>query len=79
MHVQRPLGTWPKDPVYKESGFISQLMLEDAEGYVLFLANTLGWLREEVHVFLAHLRTEIKTNKYCPYYKWRVIWGRKPE
>lgn len=77
---QRPLGTWPKDPVYKEIGTMSQLVLEsDAEGYILFLANTLGWSRDEVQVYIAHLRGEVRSNRYCPYYRQKIIWGRKPE
>lgn len=59
---------------------ISQIILdEDGEGFILFLANTLGWSREEIQVYLARLRAEVRSNKYCPYYKQKVIWGRKPE
>ena len=54
-------------------------ILGDAEGYVLFLANTLGWNQTEVQVFLAHFRQEVRSNQYCPYYIQKVIWGRKPE
>lgn len=80
MHAQRPVGTWPKDPAYKESGLISKLIVDqDAEGFILFLANTVGWSREEVQVFIAQFRAEVASNKYYPYYKQKVIWGRKPE
>lgn len=58
----------------------TQLTLEqDAEGYVLFLANTLGWSREEVTVYLAKFRREIRSGLYQAYYKQKVVWGRKPE
>ena len=56
------------------------MMLDgDAEGWVLFLASTLGWSRTEVQVYLAKLRAEIRSNTYLPYYKQKIIWGRKPE
>ena len=79
-HPQRPLGTWPKDPVYKEIGALSQLVLEsDAEGYILVLADSLGWSSDEVRVYIAHLIREVRSNKYNPYYLQKAIWGRKPE
>lgn len=59
---------------------MAQMVLEsDTEGYILFVANTLGWSREEVQVYIAHLRREIRSNKYCPYSRQKVVWGRKPE
>ena len=80
VYAQRPLGPWPKDPALKEIGTLVLHSIEsDPEGYILFLAGTLGWSREEVQVYLAHYRREVRSNNYCPYYKQRVIWGRKPE
>lgn len=59
---------------------MAQLVLEsDTEGYILFLASILGWSREEVQVYIAHLRREIRSNKYYPYSRQKVVWGRKPE
>lgn len=59
---------------------MAQLVLEsDAEGYILFMANALGWSREEVQVYIAHLRREIRSNKYRPYSRQKVVYGRKPE
>jgi len=46
---------------------------------VLFLANTLGWTREEITVYLAMFRREVKSGLYQAYYKQKVVWGRKPE
>ena len=54
-------------------------ILGDAEGYVLFLANILGWTQTEVQVYIAHLRQEVRSKKYCPYYIQKIIWGKKPE
>lgn len=63
----------------KELGQYGKLVLEsDIEGYVLFMANTLGWTRTEIQVYIAHLRREIRSGKYQPYYRQKVVWGRKP-
>ena len=75
-----PLGNWPKDPVLKELGTVGQLVLEsDVEGYILFMANTLGWSKDEIQVYIAHLRREVRSKRFYPYYRQKVIWGRKPE
>lgn len=59
---------------------MTQLTIEsDAEGYILFLADVLGWTNEEVQVYIAHYRREVRSNMYCPYYKQKILWGRKPE
>lgn len=64
----------------KGIGRYAQLVLEqDAEGYIVFIANTLGWSREEVMVYSATLKREIRSQKYHGYYRQKVVWGRKPE
>ncbi|KAM5386401.1 hypothetical protein ACJZ2D_000364 [Fusarium nematophilum] len=74
-----PVGGWPTDPQLKELGQFGQLvLLSDPEGYVLFMANTLGWSEPEIQVYIAHLRKEINSGKHHPYYRQKVIWGRKP-
>ncbi|SPO06578.1 uncharacterized protein DNG_09268 [Cephalotrichum gorgonifer] len=74
-----PLGTWPKDPVLKELGSLAQAAWEaDIEGYILFIANALGWSKVEMQVFIPHLRYELQTCKYLAYMNQRVVWGRKP-
>ncbi|KAH7487012.1 hypothetical protein FOMA001_g5046 [Fusarium oxysporum f. sp. matthiolae] len=80
IRLQTPIGGWPKDPGLKELGQFGKLaFLADPEGFVLFVANTIGWTESEIHVFLAHARREIHSGKHHPYYKQRVVWGRKPE
>ncbi|KAL2679381.1 hypothetical protein Neosp_010155 [[Neocosmospora] mangrovei] len=74
-----PVGGWPKDAHLKELGhFGRHVALSDTEGVVLFMANTLGWTEAEVQVYIAHFRKEINSGKYHPYYRQRVVWGRKP-
>lgn len=51
----------------------------DIEGYIMFVANAIGWSTTEVQVYVAHLRHEMRSLKFRPYYRQRVIWGRKSE
>ena len=46
---------------------------------MLFLANTLGWSREEIIVYLATFRREVRSGEFHAYYRQKVVWGRKPE
>lgn len=74
------MGTWPRDEALKELGTVSQAAVEsDTEGSVLFMASTAGWSKEEVQVYIAHMRQAIRSGKYRPYYLQKVVWGRKPE
>ncbi|KAK3356515.1 S-adenosyl-L-methionine-dependent methyltransferase [Lasiosphaeria hispida] len=78
--IKMPIGSWPKDKEIKEQGLFSRAVLEqDPEGYILFITNTLGWSREQILVYVAQIRKEVRSGKYHPYYKQLVVWGRKPE
>ncbi|KAM0437943.1 hypothetical protein ACHAQK_007028 [Fusarium lateritium] len=76
-----PIGGWAKDPRLRQIGQFAQAALEqDYEGYVLYMANmVLGWSKEEVSLYCAQLRREIRSGKFHPYYRQRVVHGRKPE
>ena len=78
--IQVPIGGWAKDPKQKEVGQYVHLCLDpDYEGFVLFMASELlGWTKEQVYVYCAQLRREIRSLKYHPYYRQRVVYGRKP-
>lgn len=54
-------------------------VLQDAEGFVLFLTGVLGWPRQEVDVYLAHVRKELLAGKYHYYSYQRTVWGQKPK
>lgn len=64
----------------REIGELAQLtLLSDIEGYVLFMANVMStWSREEVQIYAAQLRREIRSGKLHGYYRQRCAWGRKP-
>jgi len=79
-NIKTPLGGWAKDPKLKEVGQFTQLAVtQDTEGLVLFLANTLGWTREEILGYIAQFKRELRSGKFCPWYWQKIIWGRKPE
>ncbi|KAK0702283.1 hypothetical protein B0H67DRAFT_604588 [Lasiosphaeris hirsuta] len=78
--IKMPIGTWPKDKDIKEQGLYSRAVLEqDPKGYILFITNTLGWTREQILVYVAQIRKEIRSGQHHSYYKQLVVWGRKPE
>lgn len=77
---QNPMGSWPKEKTLKQVGAVTQQGFEmDIEGYVNLIASKSGWTQEEIQVYIAQLRNEIRSLKYRPYYFQRVIWGRKPQ
>jgi SAM-dependent methyltransferase len=61
-----PVGNWAKDPALKQAGLLFHTSLErDLEGFSTFcMREVLGWSQEEVIVFLAQMRRELrrKTN-----------------
>lgn len=63
----------------KDIGTFAQLSVEaDVEGYVLYPATSLGWSREEVTVFAAHYRRDLRDPRTHPFYRHHVVWARKP-
>ena len=79
-NFKTPIGGWAKDPRLKQIGQFTQVgFLQDPEGYLLFLANAVGWEREQILAFLAHLRRELLSPKVHAYYCQKVLWARKPE
>lgn len=63
-----PLGSWPKDPYLKDTGMINLIqMLDGMEGFSLKIFELAGWSTAEIEVFLAHVRKEMKSNKYHSY------------
>ncbi|KAI5460193.1 S-adenosyl-L-methionine-dependent methyltransferase [Mariannaea sp. PMI_226] len=83
IHIENrkiPVGGWPKDPKMREIGRFVQVTLEqDFEGYVMYMASQLlGWTMDEVRVYCAQLRREIRSNKYHAFFRFRAVYGRKP-
>ncbi|KAK7417101.1 hypothetical protein QQZ08_011760 [Neonectria magnoliae] len=76
-----PIGRWPKDPSFRNIGPFAQESLEgDTEGHVQHVAALAwGWSKEEVILYCTKLRKEIRSNKHHPYYRIKIVYGRKPE
>lgn len=79
-NLKMPIGGWPRDPKLKEIGLFSRAVLEgDPEGYVLFMTHSLGWSRDQILDYIKAVRKEVRNPEVRPYYKQKVVWGRKPE
>ncbi|KAI5924531.1 S-adenosyl-L-methionine-dependent methyltransferase [Camillea tinctor] len=76
-----PCGAWPQDPKLAEVGmYLQATMLNDVEGYTLFLWNTvMGENAPGYQEHLAYMRRELKSRRIHGYMKVRYVWGRKPE
>lgn len=53
-------------------------MGSDLEGYVMYPATTLGWSPEEVTVYAAHVRRDMRNPSFHGYYRQKLVYGRKP-
>ncbi|OQV04128.1 Methyltransferase domain-containing protein [Cladophialophora immunda] len=77
-----PLGTWPKDPKYKQVGICNYLQFQAGmEGIAIgCLARTADdpWSIEEVQVLLAEARRDMKNPKIHGQYDFYVVYGQKP-
>ncbi|KAL2669986.1 hypothetical protein Neosp_014865 [[Neocosmospora] mangrovei] len=77
---KNPIGGWSSDPIEKEMGPYTKYGLEtDTEGFVLFMAHTLGWSRDEIQLYIDQFRRELRSEKHHGYFKQKVVWGQKPE
>ncbi|KAI1379232.1 S-adenosyl-L-methionine-dependent methyltransferase [Hypoxylon crocopeplum] len=75
-----PVGGWPADKRLAEVGQYVQLtMLNDVEGYTLFLWNTvMGENAPGYQEYLAYMRKELKNKKIHGYMRCKYVYGRKP-
>lgn len=78
-----PIGPWPKDHKFKEAGTVNiQHWMSGMEGWCMWLLTKFGhpapWAKEEVHVYCANLRNEMKNPRFHVYHKARRVWARKP-
>ncbi|KAF4344584.1 phosphoethanolamine n-methyltransferase 3 [Fusarium beomiforme] len=77
--IKVPIGAWPDDPKLKEAGqYFQAAILQDVEGTLMFIANLLGWTKEEIHVFAAQYRREIRSKTVHGYFRAKVVWAQKP-
>lgn len=50
----------------------------DIEGMISYPATHLGWTKDEIYVYAAHVRRELRGLKVHAYNNGAVIWGQKP-
>ena len=44
----------------------------------MYPATNIGWTPEEVSVYVAYVRKELRSKDTHPFYRSKVVWGRKP-
>ncbi|KAL5622541.1 hypothetical protein FOBRF1_001791 [Fusarium oxysporum] len=76
-----PTNRWPADPYYKELGFwCNHNIAGELSGLSMVLfTRGLGWSPEEVEVFLAKVRTDMKDRRIHAWWPIHVVYGQKPE
>jgi hypothetical protein len=75
-----PVGTWAKDPKLKTLGiWARENFLSVLQGLSMaVMTRGLGMTPQEVEIFLAEVRAEVKTRKVHCYAPMTFVYGRKP-
>ncbi|CAI9627888.1 unnamed protein product [Alternaria alternata] len=75
-----PVGGWPADKRFKELGQYNRINWEQGiEGWSLYLLTTvMKWSKEEVEVYLAHMRTALRDRSIHAYQEVSLVYGQKP-
>ncbi|KAJ5668909.1 hypothetical protein N7462_009979 [Penicillium macrosclerotiorum] len=78
-----PIGPWAKDKVLKEAGQLNyHHWVTGLEGYTMWLLTKFGaptpWSVDEVQVYLAKVRADLKKPSIHGWELGRRIWARKP-
>ncbi|GME23778.1 Methyltransferase domain-containing protein [Neofusicoccum parvum] len=76
-----PLGPWPKDRLLKKVGRYYQAIAMDGLQAIALrpICKGLGWMPEEVEVFLAGVRKHLMDSSIHAYQTLHVIYAQKPE
>ncbi|KAI1275442.1 S-adenosyl-L-methionine-dependent methyltransferase [Xylaria sp. FL0933] len=76
-----PATPWAKDQKMQQLGAFSRLAMDqDLDGYAMYLfTNALGWSEQQVTVYLARVRKEMRDMRIQPYFLVEVVYGKKPE
>ncbi|KAN0121973.1 TAM domain methyltransferase [Hyaloscypha variabilis] len=79
--VPLPLGIWPKDKTLKAMGaFMTLQYTEGVDGFTKLPYTTiLGWTPQEVDVFNAKVRTQVKDKTIHAMHEYHFVWAQKPE
>ncbi|OJD32559.1 methyltransferase domain-containing protein [Diplodia corticola] len=76
-----PIGGWPRDKRKKEAGMFNLIqVLDGLEGFTMRLfTGYLGWKEDEVKVFVAKARENLKDRSVHMLYDYHVVYGQKPD
>ncbi|EFX02935.1 methyltransferase type 11 [Grosmannia clavigera kw1407] len=77
--IKCPFSEWPEDLKLKEIGLFTRAAWEaDPEGFIGYMAHSLGWTKEEITVYCAHMRRELRGLKIHLFYRVNAVWAQKP-
>lgn len=77
--IKWPTNSWPKDKHHKELGLWALENFSwgcESMSLALF-TRALGWEADEVKVFMADVRRDLKNRRYHAYWNFWSIYGRK--
>ncbi|KAF2107671.1 S-adenosyl-L-methionine-dependent methyltransferase [Lophiotrema nucula] len=79
--IKIPIGSWAKDPKFKEIGrYQREHMAMGIEPYTFgFIGKVLGWSENECKVIIAKVVNEVRDRALHLYIKFYFVYGRKPE
>ncbi len=77
--IKWPINTWPKDPKHKELGrWAMENFVWGCESMSLALfTRVLGWSADEVRVFMAQVRGDLRNRRYHAYWNFWAVHGRR--
>lgn len=75
-----PINTWPKDARHKELGrWVNENFTWGCESMSLAIfTRLLGWTADEVRVFMAQLRQDLRDRNIHAYWNFWAMYGRRP-
>ena len=78
--IRWPINPWPKDAKFKELGrWVMENFTWGCESMCLALfTRVLNWSLEEVQVFMALVRADLRNKKMHAYWNFWIIHARKP-
>lgn len=77
--IKWPINPWPRDEKYKQLGWwVMENFVWGCESMSLALfTRALGWDADEVRVFMAQVRHDLRNPKIHAYWNFWVVYGRK--
>lgn len=79
--IPRPTNDWPRDPVMKDIGYLTNLnYMEGLEAFTMALFTRIHeWKPEEVQLLMSQIRSEWRNRKIHGWQKGIRLYARKPQ